>query len=299
MLQSVPTAADRRGRAGLEHGGTTFRHFQSATATTDFVLGEFPWRVRAHDTVETSDFIAPPLLISVETTGDEKTWSLGEYTCQAIESGKPSRSLVPPPDAEGVFANQPSPYSGAMPYWTRFVALAALLLLLFATREVTAAREELFSQQYQFTPSAGEPAFVTEPFNLNSPGTVEVDIDTSVSNSWIYLDLALVNLDSGTALNVAREVGYYSGVDGDGRWTEGSSRAAIRLPAVACRPILPACRARGCRRRPGTRSRSAAMFRAWCPTLWRWRCSSSRRCWRRYGRCGFEHARWQESDYAK
>ncbi|MEQ1910951.1 MAG: DUF4178 domain-containing protein [Vicinamibacterales bacterium] len=230
-IRSVPAYSRQGDRPTLRYQDKYFRHFQTAVATTDFVLGEFPWRVRAHDTVETSDFIAPPLLLSLEATGDEKTWSLGEYVPgeQVWEAFKLPGE---PPAAEGVFANQPSPYTGTSKFWSAFLILAALLLLLFAGREVTAAREVVYSHVYQFTPSPGEAAFVTDTFQVGSAGTVEIDVDAAVDNSWLYLDLALVNMESGTALNLAREVGYYSGTDSDGAWTEGSRHAEIRLPAV-------------------------------------------------------------------
>ena len=61
-LRSVPAYLRQGDRPSLQYQHKYFRHFQTAVATTDFVLGEFPWRVRAHDTVEASDVIAPPLL---------------------------------------------------------------------------------------------------------------------------------------------------------------------------------------------------------------------------------------------
>ena len=63
----------------IEHLGTTFRHFQSAVASTKFVIGEFPWEVRLGDKARTRDFVAPPHIMSEETTDNETTWSLGTY----------------------------------------------------------------------------------------------------------------------------------------------------------------------------------------------------------------------------
>ena len=60
--------------------GETFKHFQTATAETYFVLGEFPWQVRVGDKARTRDFVAPPRMLSEEQTDDETTWSLGTYT---------------------------------------------------------------------------------------------------------------------------------------------------------------------------------------------------------------------------
>jgi hypothetical protein len=232
VVRSVPAYGRGAKRPTVTFRNTTFRHFQSATATTEYVLGEFPWRVRVNDSVETSDFIAPPQLLSLEATGDEKTWSLGEYV-PGKQIWDAFRLPGEPPEPYGVFANQPSPYAKRKGVWPVFALLAALLLLLFIGREMVAARERVFSQAYNFRgPASGEAAFVSEPFAVTSPGTLQIDISAGVENSWLYLDLALINLDTGTALNVSRELGYYSGVEDGESWSEGSRTTSIRLPTV-------------------------------------------------------------------
>ena len=60
--------------------GARYLHFQTGEARTAFVLGEFPWRVSVGDRVTYRDYIAPPRMLSSETTENETTWSLGEYT---------------------------------------------------------------------------------------------------------------------------------------------------------------------------------------------------------------------------
>src|SRR6266699_1295989 len=46
--------------------GEFYRHFQTADATTSFVLGEFPWQVRVGDPVLVTDYVKPPRLLSYE-----------------------------------------------------------------------------------------------------------------------------------------------------------------------------------------------------------------------------------------
>jgi hypothetical protein len=95
----------------------TFTHFQSALATTTFIVGEFPWQVRRDDKARTKDYIDPPFMLSAETTEQDTTWSLGEYTsgkhssCPAVRHRRkassrtshphspksPSTSGTPPP----------------------------------------------------------------------------------------------------------------------------------------------------------------------------------------------------------
>ena len=219
-------------RPNWRHGSTVFKAFQHAEARTDFVLGEFPWRVRVGETVQTDDFIDPPLMLSSEGTDAERTWSLGRYTAPDVV-WQAFQLPGAPPSPVGVFANQPNPRAGRVwPMVGAFALLAALLLLFGIGRQITADREQVFLQQYTFQPGTAESAFVTEPFTLRDSGTVELTTNTNLSNSWLGFDLALINLESGDAFNVDREVSFYKGVDGGESWTEGSSGASTLLRSV-------------------------------------------------------------------
>src|SRR5256885_14204969 len=57
--------------------GETFQHFQTATATTTQVVGEFPWQVLVGDKVEGSGYVAPPRILSAEATAGAATRPLG------------------------------------------------------------------------------------------------------------------------------------------------------------------------------------------------------------------------------
>jgi hypothetical protein len=231
-VRELPRQVGFGSRPEMEYRGTTFKHFQTATARTDFVLGEFPWRVRVGDEAAVSDYIAPPLMLSSEATEAETTWSLGTYTDGATLWKAFSVPGEPPPPI-GVFANQPYRHHGARAA-TVLAALTfgGLLLLLLFGRAITADRERVFAGAYRFEPNAPS-AFVTDPFALADDGTVEIALQAPrLANAWIDFDLALINIDAGTAWNVAREVSFYSGTDSDGAWTEGDREERLLLPRV-------------------------------------------------------------------
>lgn len=224
------------------YDGRRFRRFQAATATTRVVYGEFPWQVRAGDTVKTTDFISPPLMLSREGEGTDQTWSLGAYT--------PGRTIwtgfsLPgtPPRAIGVFANQPSPYAGRpRVFWTIFALLAFVWLALVGGRFLLAGRRIVFEGRYAFTPAAttvappaeDAAAFVTPEFEV--PGdlaNLEVRAEApGLDNDWLSLAIALVNVETGSALDSGLELSYYAGVEDGERWTEGSRTASLMLPEV-------------------------------------------------------------------
>jgi hypothetical protein len=214
--------------------GETFRHFQSSTATTAYVVGEFPWEIRAGDRVSFSEYVAPPRLLSAEREVEDTTWSLGRY----VPGEEVWRAFSLPgsaPRAQGVFANQPSPYAGRPSrFWKAFLLLAALVVVALGARALTAAREPVFSFGHTFAPGPGEASLVTPEFEIASgPSNLEVHIETDLSNSWTYFHLALIETGSGEALDFGSEVSYYSGRDSDGQWTEGSQRGAVMLPQVS------------------------------------------------------------------
>ena len=79
VVKAAPTETLSGGRPVVTLYGETLKHFQTATAETAFVLGEFPWQVRVGDRAVTRDFVAPPRMVSEERTEEETTWSLGTY----------------------------------------------------------------------------------------------------------------------------------------------------------------------------------------------------------------------------
>ena len=298
-VRSIPEERTA-GRPVARLGGRSFRHFQTAEASTTYVLGEFPWQVRVGDSAKSRDFIAPPYILSAEETEGEKTWSLGEYVGGA-EVWKAFGLPGSPPRASGVFANQPSPEPGGerRTMWTLFLTFVGIVVAFAAWRAVHGSAE-VFRQSYVLGPGDDEP-FVTQPFTLGGrPSNVELRIQTDVQNGWAYFNFALVNLASGTASDFGREVSYYEGVEDGEAWHEGSRTDDVRIPTVPpgryylrVDPELPADAARSVRytltlRRdvPGWRYFLVVLVLLAVPPL------------KTVGRgASFERARWAESDY--
>jgi hypothetical protein len=236
VLKAAPTESMSGGRPVVTVHGETFKHFQTATAETYFVLGEFPWQVRVGDTAVTRDFVAPPRMLSEEQTPEETTWSLGTYTPAAqiwSAFGLPDR----PPHARGVYANQPDEYkplAGSMA--KRYLLFVAVIVALLLVRLVTASRETVFATNAAFL-RANVPVdslvFLTPSFTITGrTADLEIRTEAQVDNGWAYFDYALVNEATGTTYEFGREVSYYHGRDSDGSWSEGSQHDRAILPSV-------------------------------------------------------------------
>ena len=233
-MRQLPEAATENNRPARKWMGRTYKHFQSAKAVTNYVVGEFPWRVKVGEENRTDDFICPPYMLSAEKTDNEITWSHGEYVPGAEIFQRFGLKTAPPP-VRGVYANQPSPYEGnARTVWGTFALLAGILAASYILTVLIMGNQKVFEQSYRFDPAyKGEASFVTPVFELGGRASnVETTIATNLDNNWLYFNLALVNEETGRALEWGREVSYYSGRDSDGSWTEGGRSDRSKLAHV-------------------------------------------------------------------
>ena len=219
--------------------GQVFRHFQSARARTTAALGEFPWQLRVGDAVEVADYVDPPFLLSAERTEEEVTWSLGTYTpADTIFRAFGLRTWLR--SQSGVFANQPNPHVEPARRALRYLGVALLLLAAMVGAHVLVSlRQVAHQQRFTVTPAgtlagSGEDAFVTAPFTLEGrTSNVELELDTSLDNAWLYFDLALVNEATGDTRSAGREISYYQGYTSSSEyWSEGSRDESVVLGRV-------------------------------------------------------------------
>jgi hypothetical protein len=112
-----------------------------------------------------------------------------------------------------------------------------LLALVFAMREQSGRTVRSFDLS---TVAGVEPAaehiFISEPFSLGQGGTGQAALDftlvTSVRNSWLGVDAALINEDDGTAYEFGVEAAYYAGYEDGESWSEGSQSSSVTVPEV-------------------------------------------------------------------
>jgi hypothetical protein len=219
----------------MTHDGKTFRHFQGGQAKVDVVVGEFYWAVARGNEVSSQDYVCPPLMLSSEDDEEELNWSLGTYT-PAHEVWKAFNLVGSPPPQEGVAPHQPSPYAGKVKQvWSLALLAAGLLVFLYLGFAVTGGRvvhKQAVVIPTGVAPAAPEAALFTDAFFVLSPGNLEVSVKAPVSNSWLYLDGALINEETGAVDDFDLEASYYFGSDSDGSWSEGSTEARTFIAAV-------------------------------------------------------------------
>jgi hypothetical protein len=233
-VESLPERRAIGSRPAVFFEGNLYRHFSGAQATTSFVLGEFPWRVKAGEEVLADDFVHPPFVLSSETTSGEVTWSKGEY----IKGADLWKAFTLPgnaPRPQGIYLNQPSPYAGSIGgVWGVFLLMLLGLFVVAIMFGALSRGDMVFDEHYHYSPAdRGEPSFVTKEFDVEGrTSNVEVTIRTNLINNWAYFNLALINETTGDAFDFGREVSYYAGNDSDGAWSEGNQESVAVIPRV-------------------------------------------------------------------
>jgi len=212
--------------------GQVFKHFQSCKAEVAYVAGEFNWRVKVDDVAQCDDYIAPPLMLSKERTGNEVAWTLCEYLpVDELRAACPK--FIPGHLQSGVGANQPSPYSGGSGrFWGLYFAVLVLAFVLQLFFTGKAANEVLLNETLELAPGRAT-THVSKPFKLARESNLEVISDVMpLENSWAYLAMTLVNRETGEEIAFGREVSYYHGYDSDGSWSEGGPHDEAFFTAV-------------------------------------------------------------------
>jgi hypothetical protein len=216
-----------------------FKHFQTYDAYVDYVVGEFPWRVQIDETAKVQDYVAPPRMLSRESTQSEVTFTLAEYLAQD-ELQQAFKLPARLPAAKGIFANQPNPYEQSnAKLWHRFWMFLVLALLVHAGLSMRSSGM-LLNESLEFTRGNDNPQLTREFQLAAAVPRLEVELRTNIDNDWVDLDLTLVNKNTGEAWEASRGMSHYQGfeqgVDEDGKWTEywseGSQTDSVTFAAL-------------------------------------------------------------------
>ncbi len=215
--------------------GRRYKAFQNVLAVTETVLGEFYWEVRSGETALAEEYVAPPYSVNVDRTDNEVSYTLGEYLePQRVKEAFNLKEELPAP--RGIAPSQPNPHAVRASTWVWTGIWAAALLAIFMLVNARASKELVLNQVVAIpadaVPGTAAAMHFSEPFELKKRGNMKADLLSSVSNTWLGVQGDLVNETTGDVVSFYEEVGYYSGRDSDGSWSEGSTRASDYLSAV-------------------------------------------------------------------
>lgn len=214
--------------------GRRYKAFQSVSAVTETVLGEFYWEVHSGERAQAVEYVAPPYSVNEDATTNEVTYTHGEYLAPSViqEAFKLKEPLPPP---QGVAPSQPNPHKNN-PIWKWSAIWATALVAIYLIVNVLSANEGVLDMTVTLPPEAvsGTPTAIhfSEPFTIHKRGNVMAEVSAPVSNDWIGVQGDLVNQDTGEVTSFYQEISYYFGSDSDGAWSEGSTSGTEYLSSV-------------------------------------------------------------------
>ncbi|MEW5855210.1 MAG: DUF4178 domain-containing protein [Myxococcota bacterium] len=219
------------GVGGQMYQGDVFREFSTVRATVDEVLGEQPFLVQPGDQAIMSDYVAPPRMLSLEATGNEEFWTLGDYV--SPDELRDAFNLREVPTPHGVAPCQPNSARQSA-WWMLILTLlfSLVIMLIYASvsrgakdqtlLDVAVSPTVLAAPGPDGTPPA-DPAFYSDPILVPlDRKNVQVNVQGEVDNAWMTFDVALIHEASGEVRGTALDVGYWHGVEGGYSWSEGS-----------------------------------------------------------------------------
>jgi len=246
-VRAVPPGEITESQKYANYQGKNYRIFQDAQARVEVVLGEFYWKVEAGEQVRGVDYVAPPYMLSKEvstvyitdpkdankkkrTTG-EINWSLGTYVpVQQIEK---AFSVTGLPRPSNIAPNQPYKHWWVYKYWLIFILvllMAGSLAFLFS-----GSTKQVFSQTVMLPPlpnEDGTQVFFSEPFELAGRRNIRVIGQSSVDNTWVYLEGDLINDETGVVQSFPIDISYYYGVEDGESWSEGGQSDSAYTSAM-------------------------------------------------------------------
>ncbi|MBC7661977.1 MAG: DUF4178 domain-containing protein [Chitinophagaceae bacterium] len=227
LTRRIPKNMRLSGRPRVSWMGRTYTQFYTGKARVGFVLGEFYWRVKVGDTIDVQDFIAPPAMLSLETSLDEVMWTSGVYVDKAeIQKCFGIQTM---PRQSRIGSNQPSSYKLLPKLVKSWAFLALILTLIQCCFVVISTNTRLFNKAISFPNGKG--VFKTDSFEMpNANSNLQLDLSASVVDSWVdIIGTVVPEHNQEAAFAFQRELSLYS--DGEGGY-EGDRQASLFFPQM-------------------------------------------------------------------
>ncbi len=203
----------------VKAGDRTYKFYESGSSRLVYVDGALPWQARSGDRNSYADLVAPPYMYQVEQTDKEVEYFIGEYM-------KPEDVFAafswdePVPGTYGVHPAQPFHRGPLARTLMVLGAIFALVngLMLFAS--FGSDQDVIFNKKYG--PDAYLKESLSEPFTIGESNIMGLKIAAPLNNSWIALQVALVDSSDKVVQEMESDISYYHGVEGGESWSEGS-----------------------------------------------------------------------------
>ena len=154
-------------------------------------------RVQVGEAAINYDFVAPPMMLSMEASRTSYVWAAGIYMePEEVQSlfGL-ARQFKPP---VGVAPAQPNPFQDSMKsMWRVFSMSCVAALVLLTTGLLSGPNAKVFETGGQsFETYRANPPRTSEKFQLKGHGNVAFEFQGRPSQRWLFLEAELVNQET-------------------------------------------------------------------------------------------------------
>jgi len=205
------------------YNGREYQAFDSGDSKICFVQGQFSYAARVDDKVSYYDFISPPYRLSAELSDQELEGFAGRYLPITDVARAFNVSVKQFREPENVAPSQPYIESELGSLVRTKLPFYILFFLLFMVLSLGAGNPAT-NGEFEYQQGAVAQETHSEVFEIEDvPTTLSLSLDTNVDNSWVYVDVALID-DADTIVHAAAStISYYHGYEGGESWSEGSS----------------------------------------------------------------------------
>ncbi|MGF1553491.1 MAG: DUF4178 domain-containing protein [Paracoccaceae bacterium] len=215
--------ADKRPSVRL--GGVRYDYYASGHPRITFVEGEFNFVPETGEAPRYVDLLGPEAMLTIVNGANETEYELTTLPDRAALLASFGLTPADVPRPRGTHPLAPyraHPLAG----FTRtlaFLAAAACGLLALGL-DVASGRPVLEHGEV----AAGAP--FEAGFRVGEGrGLVEVRLATDATNGWGFFEGEITDDEDAAVAAFGREIGYYTGVEDNERWSEGSREGRVRL----------------------------------------------------------------------
>lgn len=220
---------DNPGRSWFISGGEfldrTWKPYERGKGRIAYVDGELPWIAAIGDEIEYADVVSPPFKLGHERSSSEEECFYIEYLAPTDVAKAFNMQEKNLPTQIGVAGHQPYP-AGPLRRQSKWVFVAAAVVC--AGLAVQAFFSGTRIGTVKISPEQYQSEYITEPFQITAANSVcKTTFFAPVDNSWVYLDMAVLNEKGDVLLDFSEQISYYHGYSGGEHWREGSKDESV------------------------------------------------------------------------
>ena len=208
---------DKNSKLELTYNEILFKKYDHYYAEIVLIQGFFDIKLNKRKSFVV-EYISPPYILSSENLDDIHTY-FGEHISK--EEIKNIFNLEQLPSTVGIGIVQPF-YVNIVNSIRIFLATCIIILLIYAFGSRSNS-EQVLSSSFRISDYKTK-EYVSPSFEFTgSASTLNVEINTSVDNSWAYTGVSVINELTNEEVFAEQNIEYYHGYTDGENWNEGST----------------------------------------------------------------------------